>query len=493
MTPIFDLHKRALLRRAVTWSAVLLAGCTALSPRTELDSLPVARAWAEQPAGREGAKVADMHWRTYFDEPQLLQLIDTALANNRDLRAALLRVEEARALYGIQRAEQFPGVGVGGQMSRARLPAELNPAGRAAVGSEYRVTAGLSSWELDLWGRVRSLKDAALQQYLASEATQDAARVALIAEVASAYLSLRELDERLAVTQDVIASRETSLRIFSRRQEVGSASRLELAQVQTLLHQARSLGAELEQARAAQANALTLLVGTPTALPRRTHTALLGEETLPTLSPGLPSDLLTARADIRAAEQRLRAADANIGAARAAFFPRIALTGDFGTASGALDGLFDGGSRAWSFVPSISLPILDGGRRRAELTLAEVRRDLSVADYEKTIQIAFREVADALSAREWLTRQVAIERDALKAQTDRARLAQLRYDSGAAPYLEVLDAQRALLDAQQKLIQIRSRLLASQVALYAALGGGPLEHGRSTHLPQDSVPRGRPS
>ncbi|GKT02105.1 hypothetical protein AVKW3434_21970 [Acidovorax sp. SUPP3434] len=322
-----------------------------------------------------------------------------------------------------------------------------------------------------------------MQEYLATQEAQRAARVTLIAEVASTYEALRSLDERVAVVRETIDSREESFRIFRRRNAVGSSSRLELTQVQTLLYQARSMGAQLEQQRAAQAQALVLLVGVPLDLSEPPRHTLRTEETLVELAPGLPSDLLIARPDVAAAEHRLRGASANIGAARAAFFPRIALTGSFGTASAELDGLFGSGSRAWSFAPTISLPIFDGGSRRASLDLAEVRQDIAVANYEKAIQVAFREAADALSARHWLFEQVAIQRDATDVQVERARLANLRFDSGAAAYLEVLDAQRELLDTRQQLIQARSALRANHIALYAALGGGALDTKPSPSIP----------
>ncbi|MFJ5483681.1 efflux transporter outer membrane subunit [Pectobacterium actinidiae] len=478
---VFDSLRRSRIAAGVV--TLLLAGCSSMAPNTDVPQLPLAQSWPGEAAAQGGAAAHTLYWRDYFAEPHLAALIEIALTNSSDLRLALLRVEEARALYGIQRAEQYPVLGVGAQGARARTPGDLSYTGQPVVSSEYTAYAGLNSWEIDLWGRVRSLKDAALQEYLATHEAQRAARIALIAEVASTYVTLRALDERAAVARETIASREESLRIFSRRNEVGSASRLELTQVQTLLQQARSLGAQLEQQRAAQAHALVLLVGAPLDLPQMSRTALRGDATLGELAAGLPSDLLTVRPDIAAAERRLRAASANIGAARAAFFPRIALTGNFGTASAELDGLFGTGSRAWSFAPTISLPIFDGGSRRASLDLAEVRRDIAVASYEKTIQTAFREVADALSGRQWLGRQVQIQREALEAQTERARLAKLRYDSGAAAYLEVLDAQRELLEAQQQLIQTRGALLTNQVVLYAALGGGALDSTPTPTIP----------
>lgn len=452
--------------------SVTLAGCVSMAPRQALPALPVPTTWALA-AGEPGQSADTLAWRDYYTDPLLRQLIDTALTNNRDLRLAVLRAEEARAAFRIQRAEQFPSLGVAGQGARARVPGDLNASGVSTVGSEYRAEVGLSSWELDLWGRVRSLKASALEQWLATEAGRHAAELALVSQVADGYLGLRELDERVLLAEKTVATREESLRIFSRREEVGATSRFELAQVQTLLTQAQSLHAQLEQARAAQRHALAQLVG---ADPGPLTAAAAFDETtvLAPLAPGLSSALLASRPDIIAAEHRLRAANADIGAARAAFFPRIALTGSLGSASAELDGLFDSGSRAWTFAPVLSLPILDGGARRANLALSEVRRDIAVAEYEKSIQTAFREVADALSAQRWLEEHREIQRVAHAAAVERARLAQLRYDNGSSAYLEVLDAQRDLLAAEQQLVQARRELLSSQVALYAALGGGSL-------------------
>lgn len=477
--------KRGLL---LAIAALVLTACTSVPPNGERPELPVAADWpGDTPQQQEpGALATELHWRDYFADPQLVSLIDTALQNNRDLRLALLRVEEARATYGIQRAGQFPSIGVGAQAARSRVPGDLNASGRSVVGGDYEAYVGLSSWELDLWGRVRSLKDAALQEYLATEAAQHAARVSLIASVANAYLGLRELDERVALAQDAVATREEALRIFRRRNEVGSVSTLEVTQVQTLLNHARALQVELQQARAAQAHTLTLLLGTATEVAPAANTRLKDEGVFAPLRVGLPADLLTTRPDILAAERRLAASQANIQAARAAFFPRIALTGSFGSASAHLDGLFDSGSRAWAFVPTVSLPIFDGGLRHASLDLAEVRADMAVASYERTIQTAFREVADALSSHQWLTQQVAIGRQSLDTQAERARLAQLRYDHGAAAYLEVLDAQRDLLDAQQQWVQVRRSLLSSHIALYTSLGGGS-EHPAGTPQPSPAA------
>lgn len=460
-------------RLAISALATALAGCVSMAPRHEPPPLPVADAWPADaaPIADAGAHAAGLNWRGYFTDAELQRLIDAALVNNRDLRIALLRVEEARAAFRIQRADRFPDIGVGAQGVRGRVPGDLNASGQSAIGSEYQAYVGLSSWELDLWGRVRSLRDAALQNWLATDAAQRGVQIALVAQVADGYLTLREFDERVALARQTVATREESFRIFSRRQQVGAISRLELTQVETLLTQAQTLLAQLQQARAVQSHALAQLVGAPLELApdpgRFDDDAIFAE-----LRVGLPSELLADRPDIVAAEHRLRAANASIGAARAAFFPRIALTGSWGSASAELDNLFHSGSEAWSFVPSLSLPIFDGGRRRAGLELSEVRRDIAVADYEIVVQTAFREVADALAARRWLAEQVHLQQATLAAQGERARLATLRYDNGSAAYLEVLDAQRDLLAAQQQLVQARRALLSNRIALYAALGGG---------------------
>ena len=355
-------------------------------------------------ADASGANAAELSWQAYCRDPVLQRLIETALVNNRDLRVAALRAEEARAAFRIQRADQFPGFGIDAQSARARVPGDLSATGQSVVAGEYRAEVGLSSWELDLWGRVRSLKASALQRWLATEAGARAVELALIGQVADGYLGLRELDERVMLARRTVEAHEESYRIFGRRHDVGATSRLELTQVQTLLTQAQALLAQLELARANQLHALGQLLGAhPGPLPEAApfdETLVLAE-----LAPGLPSDLLASRPDIAAAEHLLRAAGADVGAARAAFFPRIALTGSWGTASAELDGLFDSGSRAWTFLPTLSLPIFDAGRRRANLELSEVRRDIAVAQYEKSIQTAFREVADALAARHWLAEQ----------------------------------------------------------------------------------------
>jgi len=453
--------------------AVALSGCVSLAPPYEQPAMPVPATFPGETGNAAGAGplAAGIGWQDYFTDPALRQLIATALDHNRDLRVAIQRVEEARALYGIRRADQLPTLGLEADLTRSRIPADLTGVGRPVTASQYQVGLGIATWELDFWGRVANLREAALQNYLATDAARQAVALTLIEQVATTYLVVRELDERLALAHATIDSRAQSYRIFTRRYQVGAIAKLDLTQVETLWRQAVALGTELDQARAQQANALQLLVGAPVDLPP-SAAKLNDDAVMRDLPAGLPSDLLTSRPDILAAEYQLRAANANIGSARAEFFPRITLTGAFGSASTELSGLFTGPSRAWNFGPSVSLPIFDMGRRSANLEAVTAQRDQAITSYERAIQSAFRDVADALAARQYLAQQVDVLRATVAAQTERARLARLRYDHGASPFLEVLDAQRDLLIAQQQLVETRRALLTSRVALYAALGGG---------------------
>ncbi|MFT4268172.1 MAG: efflux transporter outer membrane subunit [Xenophilus sp.] len=448
--------------------ALLLAGCASMAPPYERPAAPLPTHYADAEAS-VGASAAALDWRAYFADPALQRLIAQALNNNHDLRTAVLRVQEAQAAYGVQRSARYPSLDLSADAARARTPADLSLTGNAVTGSQFQAGLGISSWEIDFWGRIASLDEAALQSFLATDASRRAATVALVGQVADAYLGLRELDERLRLAQESAASQRESLRIFTRRFEVGAASRLELTQVQTLLAQAETLAVQLQQQRDAQTHALDLLLGGPADLLPAAGEA---EWSPPPLAAGLPSELLLQRPDLAAAEHQLRAAQAQIGAARAAFFPSIRLTAFGGMASSELEGLFKGAGRAWNFAPSLSLPLFDAGRNRANLDLAEVRRNLAVVQYEQAVQAAFREVADALSARRWLAEQVRVSADALAVQRERARLSRLAYDHGASSFLDVLDAERSLISAAQQLAQTRRALRASQVALYRALGGG---------------------
>ncbi len=475
-------------RLPICATLALLAACVSLNPPYQPTPLPIPARYAATAgaASRIEAAPALPPWREYFSEPRLQALIEHALSNNRDLRVAVLRVQEARASYGIQRAEQYPALNAQAAVDRSRTPADLNLSQRVLLGNQFQLGFGFSSWEIDFWGRVASLKEAALENFLASDESRRAVTLSLIYQLANSYLVWLELDERIALAKQSLSSRAETLRIFTRRTEVGANSRLELSQMRSLFIQAQALLAQLEQARSAQAQVLALLVGTDTALQLPAGAAehpALASYPLAELAAGLPSDLLVQRPELMAAEHLLRAANANIGAARAAFFPRVALTASYGTASAELSGLFDAGSSAWLFSPSISLPIFNAGRLRNSLDLAELRRDIALAQYERSIQSAFRDVADALAARHWLSQQRDIAQAALDTQRERARLAQLRYDNGATAFLDVLDAQRELLSAEQQRVQVQRAWLSSQLALYSALGGGlPLTERNSASI-----------
>jgi multidrug efflux system outer membrane protein len=449
-----------------------------MAPPYKRPAPPVAGAYpADAPPSAGEVVNPSVDWRSVFVNADLQQLIEQALANSRDLRSAALRVEEARALSGIQRADFFPDIAVVASQSRTRTPANLSPTGEANVTSAYQLSVGVISWELDFWGRIRSLNTAAIERYLATDASRRAFTVSLVGLVANAWLTQKELDRRLEFARRAVAVREETRRIFRRRVEEGATARFDLTQVEILVTQAQALEAQLEQARATNSHALSLLVGTPVELPPQPGALEESPEPVRAVAAGLPSELIVMRPDIIAAEHQLRAANANIGAARAAFFPQVTLTGNYGTASAELDDLFSAGTHAWSFAPSIVLPIFTGGRLRYNLDLSEVRSNLAVASYELTIQTAFRDVADALSASQWLTRQVSIQRNALTAAKERARLAQLRYDTGSSAYLEVLEAERDLLDTEQALVQAEGAVQSSRVGVFTAMGGGALGAG----------------
>jgi multidrug efflux system outer membrane protein len=461
--------------------AMAIAGCGTMAPRYKRPPLPVASTYPDPDPTVPSSATATTAWRDYFADPRLQQVIELALKNNRDLRSAAFRVQEDRASYGVVRADLFPTVNASAEGIHTRWPGQFiaDPAlTGASVNFTYKqIALDVVSWELDFWGRLRSLKEAARQEYLASDQSRRAVVVSLIADVADTWFILRELDERIMLARRTVDSRQESFRIFKRRVEVGSTSQLDLTQVEVLLRQAQSLYAELQLERAAQADALTLLVGTPASLPLA-EAPFNDQGVMRELRVGLPSELLVNRPDILASEHQLMAAHANIGAARAAFFPTITLTGYGGTASIQLSrlfdspGLFSSTSGSWSFLPSISVPIFDAGRNRHNLDLAEARRNSTVANYEKTIQAAFRDVSDALSAKRWLSEELKIQQETLAAETLRSRLATLRYNIGSAPFLDVLDAERDVLSAEQQVVQVRRALLSSRVRLYAALGGG---------------------
>ncbi|WP_374571299.1 efflux transporter outer membrane subunit [Phenylobacterium sp.] len=424
-----------------------------------------------EPAASDAASIARIGWRDFFQDAQLRALIETALANNQDIKIASARVAEARAAWRVEGAALYPELGAVGSATRSRTLATLPGLGALSYDIKEVTLQASAQWEIDFWGRLRNLKAAARDQYLASEEARRAVAIELIAQVANGYLLEREYEEREALARKTIATREEALRIMRRRYEVGSGSKLEMTQAQMLLGQAQTALHALDLDRQVNRNALTLLVGQPVKI-APSELGLVEAASPMALPAGLPSELLVNRPDIVAAEYNLRAADANIGAARAAFFPSISLTGAYGGASTDLDHLFANGSEAWSFSPTIKLPLFNAGRLAANLDIAKARQVRAVAQYEQTVQTAFRDVSDALVRRRQLGLQVETTRMVLEAANERARLAQLRFDNGRSAYLEVLDAQRDLFDTEQALVQLRRAQLASGVALYAALGGG---------------------
>jgi len=450
-----------------------LSGCS-LIPEYQRPYAPTAASWPEGQA-YEGTSAAtqeqiNLGWEAFFRDPALRQLIEVALENNRDLRVAALNVDAYRALYRIQRADLLPLVSADGSGSRTRTPGDLNQTGQSGISSQYSATFGVS-WELDLFGRLDSLREQALQEYFATEAAQRSTQISLIASVANAWLTLQADQALLQVSRDTLKTYEQSLGLTQHSFDVGVASALELSQARSAVDTARVRIEQYARQVAQDRNALTLLLGQniPTGLPAAGD---LEREQLAVLPIGLPSDLLHKRPDIIQAERQLRAANANIGAARAAFFPRISLTGAGGTASSELSGLFDGGSSYWIFSPSISVPIFNAGQLRANLDYAEISRNIQVAQYETAIQTAFREVSDGLAAQATYTRQVQAQRDLLDTSEDYFRLAERRYRTGVDSYLTLLDAQRQLFDVQQQYIADRLAQMISEVNLFKALGGG---------------------
>lgn len=447
---------------------LLAAGCASLEPTLPVVKAEIPANWPQQPANeatRENEATADIGWRDFFLDPKLEELVVRTLHNNRDLRVAVLNVDRARALYRIQRADRFPSVGANVTVNRGSGNA-LTP------GSLYSASLGLAAFEIDLFGRVNNLSEAALQQYFSEEQGQRSVQLSLVAEVANAYLALAADIESQRVAQATLNNQQLAFNLIEKRHQLGAVSGLDLSQARTLVETARVDVARFAGLVETDTNALTLLVGAPiepALLPQGFHLATTGLGALPAQ---LPSEVLLRRPDVRQAELVLGARNANIGAARAAFFPSISLTGSIGSASTELSGLFDGSTKIWSFVPQLNVPIFQGGRLRANLGVAMAERDIALARYEKAIQTGFKEVADALT----LTRTLAEQRQAQEALLDAARrtqaLSQARYDRGRDSYLILLDAQRTLYAAEQGVITAQLAEQANRVMLYKVLGGG---------------------
>ncbi|MEO0317601.1 MAG: hypothetical protein RL404_1278 [Pseudomonadota bacterium] len=444
----------------------VLSGCQIL-PSFDKPATPVPGTFPA--AADSGAQPVTIGWRAFFQNPELQETIATALANNRDLKASALRIEEARAIFNIQKADQLPTVNAtaAGTGSRQVLPTT----GAAYNSTIYSVGLGMTAFELDFFGRVKNLSEAALAQFFATEEARRAFQIALVGEVAKAWLNERALAEQMLLAERTLKGREFAYDLVKKRFDAGIANALELRQGETLVHSARASMLAYKRLHAQAINALGLLTGSDTRLPEQ-KAKLSAQVITAEIAAGLPSELLEHRPDIRAAEQRLRANQANIAAARAAFFPRISLTAGIGLASTDLGNLFDTGSRTWNFAPSLLLPIFDSGRNEANLDLAKVRTNIAVADYEKTIQVAFREVADALDARATLASEITSQQAMRDAQAARLELALARYQNGVANYLDVLDAERELFTAEQQLLQTRLLKLTNAVDLYRSLGGG---------------------
>lgn len=456
-------------------SVALLAGCT-LAPEYTRPAAPVPADWptgaayTEVTAAPSAPTAAELSWRAFFADERLQEIIGIALVNNRDLRLAALNVERARAMYGIQRAELLPMINAVGSGSRSRVPADLSSTGQAHTSERYDVNLGISAWEIDFFGRIRSLKDRALEEYLATDQARRSARILLVSSAAQAYLVLAADRENLKTARATLEAQETTYNMIRKQYDLGLASGLDLGWAQSQRDAARGEVARWTRVVAQDENALNLLAGSP--LPAALLTANLADVTPPAeLSAGLSSEILLQRPDVLATEHRLKAANANIGAARAAFFPRISLTTAIGTASADLSGLFKSGSGTWSFAPQIAVPIFDA-RTWSAYDVTKTDREIAVAQYEKAIQTAFREVADALAAGGTVERQIAAQQSVVDAVAETYRLANVRYTNGMDSYLGVLEAQRSLYGARQGLVALRLAHLSNRVTLYRVLGGG---------------------
>jgi multidrug efflux system outer membrane protein len=466
----------------------LLAGCASMAPDYQRPEAPVASDWG-QGAGQGERSAADIGWREFFVDEKLRKLIELSLANNRDLRIAALNIEQARAEYRIQRADLFPTVNAGGSVSVQRNASgarsgsvdsttgtSTTTSSSSGNGSDvtrnYRASIGLSAYELDFFGRVRSLNDQALQLYFATEEARRATQISLVAEIANAWLTLAADRERLRLAQETFASQKQSYELTRRRFDLGVASELDVRQAQTTMDTAQVDVARYTTLIRQDENALALLLGAPLPEELKPQGGMVEVTALADIPAGLPSQVLQNRPDVLQAERQLQAANANIGAARAAFFPTISLTATLGTASSELSGLFGAGSGFWSFIPQITVPIFNAGRNKANLKVAELQKDINIAQYEKAIHTAFREVADALALKATVDEQLAAQKSLVDATDVSYRLAEARFNSGIDSYLTVLDSQRAMYASQQNLITLRLTLLNNQVTLYRALGGG---------------------
>ena len=458
-------------------AAAFIAGCGTLAPDYQRPDRPISDKWPDSAASptitsEKKQNAADVDWHGFVIDQKLQQLITLALANNRDLRITALIIEKTQAQYQIERSTLFPLINGSAGQAAALTPADVSPSGTRMLTRKYSVSLGFSAYELDFFGRVRSLKDQALEEYLSTEEAHRSTQISLIAEVATAYLTLAADQGHLSLAADTLRTQQSTYAMDKRRFELGVASQLDLSQAEAAINTARGDVARYTSVVAQDINALTLLAGASIPddlLPLAPLTALMAVRDLPI---GLPSDLLQNRPDILEAEHHLKAANANIGAARAAFFPSITLTSSIGTASSQLNGLFKSGSRTWQFAPQLNLPIFDGGSNIASLKVAKADRKIYLAQYEKAIQSAFREVADALANHGTLGEQMAAQQSLVDATALSFKLSDARFQKGVDSYLAVLDSQRSLYMAQHNLINLKLAQATNLVTLYKAVGGG---------------------
>jgi multidrug efflux system outer membrane protein len=450
-------------------AAFLTSACSLTPPLGGADPQVSARF----PGKTGGTVSADIAWQKFFADPRLRKLVETSLANNRDLRIATLNVEQARAQYAISRSELFPPVNAFGTGERRRGLGQSDSGGSSTnnTTSSYNVSVGLVSYELDLFGRVRSLNNAALETYFATDAARVGAQIALVAQVANQYLAERALQEQIDLAERTYEGMNEAYGIMRKRFDAGTVSELELSSMEIQRQTAKADLATFQQRKQEINNSLAFLTGgsLPSEMP---NGRALDEVVVAEVKAGVSSDLLYRRPDIREAEYQLRSANANIGAARAAFFPTVTLTATGGTASRSLSQLFASGTATWLFAPDVNIPIFDGGRNKANLESAEIGKKSSIANYEKSIQTGFREVADSLAARSGLAERISATKALVAAQQKRTDLATARYDKGVDSYFEVLNSTLDLFNARQRLINLRLARAVNSVELYKALGGG---------------------
>ena len=450
----------------------LLGGCINLAPQYERPEAPVSEQWLPSASTPKGEVGADIEWQQFFTDSRMARLQSLALVNNRDLRLASLNIEKAQAQYRIQRAEALPSIDAGVTGTHSRTPGSLSSSGSAATTHDYSAQLGLSSYEVDVFGRVQNLQDEALEDYLALTETRRSTQISLVAEVATAWLTLAADNERLHLAQETLRSQQATYELTQRSHALGGSSGLSVAQAQTTVESARGDAAVYESQILQDRNALRLLVGSDIPEELLPGANLESAAALVQVPAELPSSLLQRRPDVLAAEHTLKSANIDIGAARAAFFPSISLTASAGSSSSALSGLFKSGSGAWTFAPSISLPIFDAGSNRATLDSAKVEREIQVQTYQQTVQSAFKEVADALAIRSTLDRRITAQQALTDASRKSFELSDALYRGGSQSYLEALDAQRSLYSAQQDLITLRLTEQSNRVTLYKVLGGG---------------------